>query len=163
MQALEAFCNSLPDNPNGAFVVVQHLSPNHRSMMTEILQRQTALPVQEVQNQILLEPAHVYVLPPGKTLFLKAQRLRLEASSESPRYPINRFFQSLVDGWGERIIAILLSGTGQTMGGEIGVHSELRQGATFWFSVPLAIAKFYRGGCKFAKTDDPTRQSADGV
>jgi two-component system CheB/CheR fusion protein len=87
MQALEAFCNSLPDNPNGAFVVVQHLSPNHRSMMTEILQRQTALPVQEVQNQIWLEPAHVYVLPPGKTLFLEAQRLRLEASSESPRYP----------------------------------------------------------------------------
>jgi hypothetical protein len=73
------------------------------------------------------------------------------------------FFQSLVDGWGERIIAILLSGTGQTIGGEIGVHSELRQGATFWFSVPLAIAKFYKGGCKFAKTDDPTRQSADGV
>ncbi|MGB3402211.1 MAG: chemotaxis protein CheB [Microcoleaceae cyanobacterium] len=126
VQALESFFDSLPDNPNGAFVVVQHLSPNHRSMMTEILQRQTTLPVEEVQDQVLLEPAKVYVLPPRKSLILEDRRLHLEDSSESPRNPINRFFQSLVDGWGERTIAILLSGTGND--GTEGLQAVSRAG-----------------------------------
>ena len=112
VQALEAFFQNLPDNPEAAFVVVQHLSPNHRSMMTEILQRKTSLPVQDVQDQIRLTPAKVYVLPPGKSMVLEDQRLRLEDVPNSPHYPINLFFQSLAEGWGERTIAILLSGTG---------------------------------------------------
>ncbi len=126
VQALESFFASLPDNPNGAFVVVQHLSPNHRSVMAEILQRQTALPVQEVEDQVLLEPAQVYVLPPRKTLVLENRRLHLEEASNSPRNTIDRFFQSLVDGWGERTIAILLSGTGND--GTEGLQAVSRAG-----------------------------------
>ncbi len=126
VQALESFFNNLPDNPNGAFVVVQHLSPNHPSMMTEILQRQTTLPVQEVQDQMLLEPAKVYVLPPRKSLVLNERRLRLDEVADSPRYPIDRFFRSLVDGWGERTIAILLSGTGND--GTQGLQAVSRAG-----------------------------------
>ncbi len=126
VQALESFFNHLPDNPNGAFVVVQHLSPNHRSMMTEILQRQTTLPVEEVKDQTLLEPAKVYVLPPRKTLILEDRRLHLEDISESPRHPIDRFFQSLVNGWGEHTIAILLSGTGND--GTEGLQAVSRAG-----------------------------------
>ncbi|MGF1458951.1 MAG: chemotaxis protein CheB [Leptolyngbyaceae cyanobacterium] len=127
VQALELFFKSLPDNPSGAFVVVQHLSPNHRSMMTEILQRQTSLPVQEVKDQILLEPAQVYVLPPRKTMVLRDRRLCLENNTpDAPRGTINRFFQSLVEGWGERTIAILLSGTGSD--GTEGLQAVSRAG-----------------------------------
>ncbi|MGB3533590.1 MAG: chemotaxis protein CheB [Microcoleaceae cyanobacterium] len=126
VQALESFFNHLPDNPNGAFVVVQHLSPNHRSMIAEILQRQTTLPVEEVRDQTLLEPAKVYVLPPRKSLILEDRRFHLEEISESPRYLINRFFQSLVNGWGERTIAILLSGTGND--GTEGLQAVSRAG-----------------------------------
>ena len=126
VQALESFFDSLPDNPNGAFVVVQHLSPNHRSVMAEILQRQTTLPVEEVEDQVLLEPAKVYVLPPRKTLVLENRRLHLQDSSNSPRNTIDRFFQSLVAGWGERTIAILLSGTGRD--GTEGLQAVSRAG-----------------------------------
>ncbi|MGB7439424.1 MAG: chemotaxis protein CheB, partial [Coleofasciculaceae cyanobacterium] len=126
VQALESFFGNLPDNPNAAFVVVQHLSPNHKSMMAEILRRQTTLPVQVIQDQMLLEPSKVYVMPPRKNLVLENQRLRLQEKSDSPNYPINRFFQSLVQGWGERTIAILLSGTGND--GTEGLQAVSRAG-----------------------------------
>ncbi|MEQ8962854.1 MAG: chemotaxis protein CheB [Coleofasciculus sp. C2-GNP5-27] len=112
VQALESFFDNLPDDPNAVFVVVQHLSPNHKSMMTEILQRQTVMPVREVQDQMTIEPSHVYVLPPGKNLRLENRQLHLQAKSDALNYPINQFFQSLAQQWGERTIAILLSGTG---------------------------------------------------
>jgi two-component system CheB/CheR fusion protein len=87
VQALEAFFSSVPDNPNAAFVVVQHLSPNHKSMMTEILQRQTVMTVEEAQDGTLLEPAHVYVLPPRKSMVIENRRLRLTEKSETFSYP----------------------------------------------------------------------------
>ncbi|MGF1480217.1 MAG: chemotaxis protein CheB [Cyanophyceae cyanobacterium] len=112
VQALEAFFKHLPDHPNGAFVVVQHLSPSHKSMMTEILQRRTTLPVQEIANNMRVEPGHVYVLPPGKNLVLQKRQFRLQKQTNTLDYPIDQFFRSLAQGWGERTVAILLSGTG---------------------------------------------------
>jgi len=127
VQALEAFFDGLPDSPNAAFVVVQHLSPNHRSMMTEILQRQTTMAVREVEDRMELEPSKVYVLPPRNNLVLDGRQLRLEQRSDSSsNYPVNRFFQSLVEGWGERTIAILLSGTGND--GTEGLQAVSRAG-----------------------------------
>ncbi|MEM8780008.1 MAG: chemotaxis protein CheB [Cyanobacteria bacterium P01_G01_bin.49] len=126
VQALELFFANVPDNPNAAFVVVQHLSPNHKSMMSEILQRQTVMTVQEAQDQILLEPGYVYVLPSRKSLVIEERRLHLTDKSDSFDYPINRFFTSLVSGWGERIIAILLSGTGKD--GTKGLQAVSRAG-----------------------------------
>lgn len=113
VQALEAFFGHLPDEPNAVFVVVQHLSPDHRSMMSEILQRQTVMSVQTVEDGMKVQPGHVYVLPPRKKLALDGQHLRLENQPESISYPINEFFDSLAQNWGERTIAILLSGTGR--------------------------------------------------
>ncbi|WP_346292773.1 chemotaxis protein CheB [Sphaerothrix gracilis] len=112
VQALEAFFNHLPDDPSAAFVVVQHLSPDHKSMMSQILQRQTVMSVRELEDDLLIEPGQVYVLPPRKTLVVDEQHFHLQDQSDSLSYPINRFFKSLAQNWGERTIAILLSGTG---------------------------------------------------
>jgi len=126
VQALEAFFGHLPDEPNAVFVVVQHLSPDHRSMMSEILQRQTDMPVQAVEDGTMVEPGHVYVLPPRKKLALDGQHLRLQNQPESISYPINEFLISLAQNWGERTIAILLSGTGRD--GTEGIQEISRAG-----------------------------------
>ncbi|MEM6426226.1 MAG: chemotaxis protein CheB [Cyanobacteria bacterium P01_D01_bin.128] len=126
VQALESFFDSLPERPNGAFVVVQHLSPNHPSMMTEILQRQTTLPVEKIKDRTLLEPSKVYVLPPRKTLTFENKRFRLENAADVPHNTINRFFKSLAESWGARTIAILLSGTGND--GTQGIQAVSRAG-----------------------------------
>ncbi|MEM7593201.1 MAG: chemotaxis protein CheB [Cyanobacteria bacterium P01_A01_bin.83] len=112
VQALESFFGNLPDQPNAAFIVVQHLSPDFKSMMAEILQRKTAMPVYSIRNGMEIEPSHVYVLPPKKHLVVSDRRLCLLESPDSFDYPIDKFFRSLVEGWTEKKIAILLSGTG---------------------------------------------------
>ncbi|MGB3308292.1 MAG: chemotaxis protein CheB [Nodosilinea sp.] len=127
VKALESFFASVPDDPNAAFVVVQHLSPNHKSMMTEILQRQTVMTVSEAEDHVLLKPGHVYVLPPRKNMVIEKRRLHLTERSEAFDYPINRFFKSLIEGWGDRIIAILLSGTGED--GTEGLQTVSQAGA----------------------------------
>lgn len=112
VQALESFFGNLPDHPNAAFIVVQHLSPDFKSMMTEILQRKTIMPVCSIEDGMEIEPSHVYVLPPKKHLVVNERRLCLLKSPDSFDYPIDKFFLSLVEGWTEKKIAILLSGTG---------------------------------------------------
>ncbi|MGB3496104.1 MAG: chemotaxis protein CheB [Elainellaceae cyanobacterium] len=115
VQALESFFSNVSEDTNAAFVVVQHLSPTHKSMMAEILQRQTNIPVQMAEDGMPLKPANVYLLPPGKSITVENDCLHLQARSENSGvdYPINRFFKSLAENWGERTFAILLSGTGK--------------------------------------------------
>ena len=126
LQALESFFSNLPDHPNAAFVVVQHLSPDYKSMMTEILQRKTAMSVNPIEDEMEIEPSQVYVLPPSKHLVVKNHRLCLSESPESFDYPIDKFFHSLVKEWQEKTIAILLSGTGSD--GTEGIQAISRVG-----------------------------------
>ncbi len=128
VQALESFFSNVSEDTNAAFVVVQHLSPTHKSMMAEILQRQTNIPVQMAEDKMPLEPAHIYLLPPGKIMTVENGCLHLQARSETSGvdYLINRFFKSLAENWGERTFAILLSGTGKD--GTEGLQSISRVG-----------------------------------
>lgn len=80
--------------------------------MTELLQRQTAMLVQQIQDGMTLSPNTVYVLPPGKNLSLEKQTLKLLDQPERLNYPINQFFPALSTNCAEDgIIGILLSGT----------------------------------------------------
>ncbi|MGF1489304.1 MAG: CheR family methyltransferase [Prochloraceae cyanobacterium] len=111
IEALKKFFGNLPDNPNAAFVVMQHLDPNSKSMMREILQRQTAMPVYTIEDEITIEPSKTYVLPPGKNLVLKGQSLCLEKARGSFASAVDKLFYSLAKEWGEKTIAIVLSGS----------------------------------------------------
>jgi two-component system CheB/CheR fusion protein len=113
LQPLEEFFTNLPNNPGAAFVVLQHLSPDFPSLMPELLQRRTSMQVEQIKDGAQLHPNHIYVLPPRHTLTVEKDCLKLEEHlSERVNYPINVFFKSLAAEWGEKVIGILLSGTG---------------------------------------------------
>src|SRR5436190_21970425 len=77
LESLEQFFANLPANPGMAFVVVQHLPPDFRSMMDELLSRHTDMPVRNAEHEQVVEPNHVYLLPPKKEMIIKDGRLLL--------------------------------------------------------------------------------------
>ena len=97
-----------------AFVLVSHLDPSHASMLTEILQRTTTMPVVEALDQIPVKPNAVYVIPPNRDLAIFHGNLQL-AMPEEPRgqrMPIDAFLRSLAEDQQNLAIGIILSGTG---------------------------------------------------
>lgn len=114
LEALEQFFRYVPANSGMAFVLVQHLDPSHVSLLTEILQRATVMPVTEAVDEILVEPNHVYVIPPNRDMAIFHRKLQLSVPNEprGQRLPIDVFLQSLAEDQHENAIGIILSGTG---------------------------------------------------
>ncbi|WP_082680121.1 chemotaxis protein CheB [Paucibacter sp. KCTC 42545] len=116
LAAFESFFASLPQGcePGMAFVLVQHLAPDFSSMLSELVQRYTDLPVREVEDGMPLQANHVYVIPPDRDMACLNGRLQLlePAAKRGHRLPIDFFFRSLALDQGERAVAVVLSGTG---------------------------------------------------
>jgi two-component system CheB/CheR fusion protein len=114
LEAFKKFLNHMPADSGMAFVLVPHLDPKHKSLMAELLSRQTTMVVGEAEHQMPLEPDHVYVIPPNKDLSISRGRLQLSTPSEPRllRTAIDAFFGSLAREQQERAIGIILSGTG---------------------------------------------------
>ena len=113
LDALEKFFTACPEDSGAAFVVIQHLSPDHKSMMSNLLARHTRMPVTMVEDDMPLEANRVYLIPPGTIMHVRANHLHL--TPKSPRgltLPIDIFFASLAEGFGRRAIGVILSGTG---------------------------------------------------
>ncbi len=114
LEAFEQFFRHAPADSGIAFVLVSHLSPDHESMLTEILQRTTAMPVIEVQDQMQVSANSVYIIPPNRdmTIFHGKLQLNVPAEPHAQRMPIDVFLRSLAEDQGENAIGIILSGTG---------------------------------------------------
>ncbi len=114
LEALGSFFEAMSDDSGIGFVVIQHLSPDHKSMMSELLARNTRMPVCQAEDGMPVEPNHVYLIPPKKCLTLFKGHLMLADwdSKKGPNLPIDLFFSSLAGDCGERAIGIALSGTG---------------------------------------------------
>jgi two-component system CheB/CheR fusion protein len=108
------FFTDMPADSGVAFVVVQHLDPNHKSKMALLLGRCTRMPVVEASDRLRVEPNRVYVIPPNRSLAISHGRLRLTEPAEKrgSRMAIDFFFRSLATAFKERGIGIVLSGTG---------------------------------------------------
>ncbi|MDQ1469157.1 MAG: two-component system, chemotaxis family, CheB/CheR fusion protein, partial [Bryobacterales bacterium] len=113
LEACRELLAALPPHTGMAFVLVQHLEPHHDSHLAEILARSTKMTVLQVQNNVRIEPEHVYVVPPNMRLTVKGSTLQLAPRGESPTqyYPIDHFFFSLAEELGTAAIGIILSGS----------------------------------------------------
>jgi len=114
LEALRSFFDAMPGDSGVAFVIVQHLAPEHRSQMAELLARHTPMPVAQVKDGTVVEPNHVYLIPPGKCLKIFHGKLLLSEfkPGDGPNLPVDLFFRSLAEDCGERAIGITLSGAG---------------------------------------------------
>lgn len=114
---LEAFGQLLqhvPADTGMAFVLIQHLDPVHESQLASLLARNVAIPVTEVQGTPVVEPNHVYVIPPNTSMTIERGQLQLTPRDRAsmPHLSIDRFLRSLAADRQERAIGVLLSGTG---------------------------------------------------
>jgi two-component system CheB/CheR fusion protein len=114
LESLERFFGRLASDTGDAFVVVQHLSPDFKSLMDELLARHSAMPITVAQDGVEVEPDHVYLMPPRKEISIVDGRLRLRDQDPHATLtrPIDRFLSSLAADQGPRSAAIVLSGSG---------------------------------------------------
>lgn len=114
LEALEVFFSSMPSNSGLAFIVVQHLSPDYKSLMVELLSKRTRMRVFRAESGMRVEANCIYLIPPKKNLKIFHGKLILSEQdySKGINLPIDIFLRSLAEDQGEKAIAIILSGTG---------------------------------------------------
>src|SRR5437762_5503067 len=113
LEAFTRLVQQLPSDTGLAFVLVQHLDPEHESKLPQLLGRATKLPVLEVANNTRVKPDHIYVIPPNRTMTIERRRLKLLPRQKTDKQyrSIDRFFESLATDQGHQSIGVILSGT----------------------------------------------------
>ena len=138
LAAFEAFFSGIPSNvnPNMAFILVQHLSPDHESMLVELLSHHTHLSVVEAEDGMKVLPNTVYVIPPRSNMAFKDGFLHLSkfTNQQSKRLPIDFLFHSLAQDQHDRAIGIILSGTGSD--GTQGISEIKKEGGMLIAQAP---------------------------
>jgi len=130
LAAFEAFFAGMPADidPGMAFVLVQHLAPDHKSILTDLIRRYTRMQVFEVEDGMVVQPNCAYIIPPNRDMaFLNGTLQLMEPSApRGQRLPIDFFFRSLAQDQRERAICIVLSGTGSD--GTLGLRAIKGEG-----------------------------------
>jgi len=113
LEAFTALLTALRADTGMAFVLIQHMDPQHRSVLVSLLRKATAMPVREVADGMAVEPNHVYVIPPNALMTISKGVLGLEPRVQGAvrNLPIDHFFQALADDLGSGAIGVILSGT----------------------------------------------------
>ncbi len=142
LAAFEAFFSAMPaDAESGmAFVLVQHLSPDHKSILTDLVKRYTRMRVFEVEDGMKVQPNCAYIIPPNRDMaFLNGTLQLLEPTApRGMRLPIDFFFRSLAQDQHERAICIVLSGTGSD--GTLGARAVKGEGGMVMAQTPESTA-----------------------
>lgn len=153
LEAITELLSNLTIDSGMALLVVQHLDPDHASMLTEILARKTAMPVIEATENQLIEKNQVYVIPPNTSMTVTQGRLTLKSRESIPGIPmpVDDLFYSLANDQGANAIGISLSGSGsdgalgmQAIKGEGGITFAQDDGSAKFNSMPRAAVSM---GC----------------
>lgn len=114
LDACQKFLTALPAQSGMAFILVQHLDPNHPSMMVDLLASHTTMVVQQATAGLQIEPDHVYVIPPAAELSVVGRTLHITqpARRHGARLPFDVLLQSLAGAYANRAVAVVLSGWG---------------------------------------------------
>jgi len=138
LAAFEAFFSGMPSDadPGMAFVLVQHLAPDHNSILTDLVRRYTRMQVFEVQDGMEVKPNCAYIIPPNHDMAFLNGTLQLlaPAAPRGQRLPIDFFFRSLAQDQHERAIGVVLSGTGSD--GTQGVRAIKGEGGMVMIQTP---------------------------
>jgi two-component system, chemotaxis family, CheB/CheR fusion protein len=138
LAAFEAFFSGMPadTDPGMAFVLVQHLAPDHKSILSDLVKRYTRMQVFEVEDGMAVQPNCAYIIPPNHDMaFLNGTLQLLEPTApRGMRLPIDFFFRSLAQDQRERAICIVLSGTGSD--GALGVRAVKGEGGMVMVQTP---------------------------
>ncbi|WP_192964239.1 chemotaxis protein CheB [Phycobacter azelaicus] len=129
LEATSILAQNLPSGMNCCYVIAQHMSPSHKSMLVDLLSRETSLHVEELQQRTVPKPNIIYIPPPAKDVIFNDGGLELRNPSDHPASPkpsADRLFASLADTKGENAIGVVLSGTGSD--GSYGVRSIREMG-----------------------------------
>jgi len=149
LDAFKRLLTAIPESSGMAYVLVQHLDPNHESILPEILQRVTKIPVHEISDDIHLAPNHIYIIPSNKILTSTNGVLQLTTRDKKIlNLSIDIFFKSLADVHKEFAVGVVLSGAGSdgTLGlkaikehGGISIAQDLESAA--YDSMPKSAVK----------------------
>jgi len=135
LDAFERFLGQLSVASGLGYVFVQHLDPEHESILAQILGRMTPIPVEFAKDGQGIERDHVYVMPPGAGVLAEEGKLRLLAAEpRASRQPINAFLSSLAEDQGANAVGIILSGTGSD--GALGIADVKKNGGMTFAQLP---------------------------
>ncbi|MEM9338897.1 MAG: chemotaxis protein CheB [Bacteroidota bacterium] len=139
LMALKDFFDHVPADCQHSFVIIQHLSPDYKSLMAELLARNTSLPIHEAGHNLSIKAGSIYLIPAGKNMTYSNEKLQLtdKPSTNDLNLPIDIFFRSLAKGLNERAIGIILSGTGTD--GSRGVRAINEAGGMTMVQSPATV------------------------
>jgi len=141
LEALEIFFSHMPANSGMGFVIIQHLSPTHKSVMGSLLAKDTKMEILEIKDGMTVKPDQVYLNPPNKDVIIINGTLQLldPVKTGSINLPIDSFFRSMAEELSERAICVILSGTATD--GTLGLKAIKGEGGLVMVQDP-ASAKY---------------------
>src|ERR1700730_606857 len=113
LEAFKRLIKAIPENSGMAYILVQHLEPSHESILPDILQKVTSIPIHEITNNVRVEPNMIYIIPSNKLLTANDGVLQLKPRppKNEKNMPIDVFFTSLAEVHQSHAIGVILSGT----------------------------------------------------
>jgi two-component system, chemotaxis family, CheB/CheR fusion protein len=136
VEALQEFFSHVPSASGMAYVVILHLTPDYDSQLAQVIQMVTSIPVTKVTEQVLVEPDHIYVIPPNQHLMMVDGHITVSPNTqiEERRAPVDIFFRTLAESHDGRAVGIILSGTGAN--GSMGLKRIKERGGVVFVQNP---------------------------